>query len=72
MIDGARDWQRRKSDAGYASIDWAPEFGGGGLPVGVRPCVRPRGVAATRRPTRHEALGITLELIGPTIRAWGT
>ena len=35
----ARAWQQRKSDAGYASIDWSPEFGGAGLPVGVRPGV---------------------------------
>ena len=32
LIDEARAWQQRKSDAGYASIDWAPEFGGAGLP----------------------------------------
>ncbi len=71
IVDAARAWQQRKSDAGYASIDWAPEFGGGGLPSEyARAFSREEGRYDT--PTWHEALGITLELIGPTIRAWGT
>ena len=51
LVDAARAWQQRKADAGYASIDWAPEFGGGGLPSGLRPGVRPRGgPLRSRRP----------------------
>src|SRR5262249_5021221 len=34
IVDAARAWQQRKADAGYASIDWAPEHGGAGLPSG--------------------------------------
>ena len=71
IVDAARAWQRRKSDAGYASIDWAREFGGAGLPSGhARAFAREEARFLT--PTYHEALGITLELIGPTIRAWGS
>ena len=71
LIDEARAWQQRKADAGFASIDWAPEFGGGGLPPAyARAFAREESRYLT--PASHEAMGITLELIGPTIRAWGT
>src|SRR4051794_8629022 len=71
IVDAARAWQQRKADAGYASIDWAPEFGGAGLPSDhARAFAREEARFLT--PTFHEALGITLELIGPTVRAWGT
>jgi alkylation response protein AidB-like acyl-CoA dehydrogenase len=71
LLDDARSWQRRKADAGYASIDWAPELGGAGLPSAyARAFAREEGRYLT--PTYHEAMGITLELIGPTIRAWST
>ena len=71
LIDAARAWQQRKADAGYASIDWAPELGGAGLPSAyARAFAREESGYLT--PASHEAMGITLELIGPTIRAWGT
>ena len=71
LLDSARVWQQRKADAGYASIDWAPEAGGRGLPPAyTRAFAREESRYLT--PTYHEAMGITLELIGPTIRAWGT
>lgn len=69
-IDAYRDWQRVKSDAGYGSIDWPVEYGGTGL--------TPRHAAAFRRierdyetPPTHEAIGITLNLIAPTILTLG-
>jgi alkylation response protein AidB-like acyl-CoA dehydrogenase len=71
IVDAARAWQQRKADAGYASIDWDPEVGGSGLPAGHARAFA-REEARFETPTYHEALGITLELIGPTIRAWGT
>jgi alkylation response protein AidB-like acyl-CoA dehydrogenase len=71
IVDAARAWQQRKADAGYASIDWAPEFGGAGLPSAYARAFG-REEARFLTATSHEALGITLELIGPTIRAWGT
>jgi alkylation response protein AidB-like acyl-CoA dehydrogenase len=65
-IDRHRAWQQRKSDAGYGSIDWPEEFGGAGL--------TPAHAAAFRRvesefdtPPSHEAIGITMGLIAPTI-----
>ena len=71
IVDAGRAWQQRKADAGYASIDWAAQFGGAGLtPAHARAFEREESKFLT--PTYHEALGITLSLIGPTIRAWGT
>jgi alkylation response protein AidB-like acyl-CoA dehydrogenase len=71
IVDAGRAWQQRKADAGYASIDWAPEFGGGGLPSAYARAYS-REESKFQTPAYHEALGITLELIGPTIRAWAT
>jgi alkylation response protein AidB-like acyl-CoA dehydrogenase len=31
-LEACQDWQRRKFDAGYAMLNWAPELGGRGLP----------------------------------------
>jgi len=71
LVDGAREWQQRKADAGFHSIDWAPEHGGAGLPSSYARAFA-REEARYLVPPSHEAMGITLDLIGPTIRAWGT
>lgn len=70
-IDEYRDWQRAKSDASYGSIDWPVEYGGAGL--------SPEHASAFRRlereydtPAIHEAIGITMNLIAPTILVCGT
>lgn len=70
-IDEYRDWQRVKTDAGYGSVDWPIEYGGGGL--------SPEHASALRRlereyvtPSMHEAVGITMNLIAPTILTCGT
>lgn len=71
LLDEARAWQRRKADAGYGSIDWEPDFGGAGLPTAYARAFA-REQARFEIPEAHEAVSITLDLIGPTIRAWGT
>jgi alkylation response protein AidB-like acyl-CoA dehydrogenase len=71
VIDAGRRWQQRKSDAGYGSIDWEVAHGGSGLPsTHARAFAREEAAFVT--PPSHEAIAITLELVGPTIRAWGT
>ena len=70
-VDAVRDWQRQKSDAGYGSVSWPVAVGGAGLP-------RPYELAFDRleslydTPEGHESVGITLDLIGPTILTCGT
>jgi alkylation response protein AidB-like acyl-CoA dehydrogenase len=70
-IDVMRAWVRAKADAGYAAITWEPEFGGAGLTVD-----HARAFADEERrfqtPPSHEAVGISLELVGNTIRSCGT
>ena len=39
-LDAARAWQRAKSDAGYGSITWPEEYGGGALPAAYEAAFR--------------------------------
>jgi alkylation response protein AidB-like acyl-CoA dehydrogenase len=70
-LDAARAWQRQKSDAGYGSLTWPVEYGGGGLPFAYEAAFR-REEARFGTPKGHEAISITLELIAPTILTLGT
>ncbi|HET7735785.1 MAG TPA: acyl-CoA dehydrogenase family protein [Nocardioidaceae bacterium] len=70
-IDAHRDWQRAKSDAGYGSIDWPVEHGGAGLGRAHATAFR-RLEAGFQTPPSHEAIGITMNLIAPTILTVGT
>jgi alkylation response protein AidB-like acyl-CoA dehydrogenase len=65
------DWIRRKADAGFANLEWEPEWGGGGLPRAYADAFAEEEDRFVI-PPRHEAIGITIELIAPTIRAKGT
>jgi alkylation response protein AidB-like acyl-CoA dehydrogenase len=64
-------WQREKSDAGYGSITWPAAYGGAGLTP-----AHEKAFAAIEReyltPEGHEAVGISLDLVGPTILVCGT
>jgi len=70
-IDEVRRWQALKSDGGYGSIAWPVEHGGAGL-------TRAHDQAFARlesdfvTPTGHEAVGITMNLVAPTILSVGT
>lgn len=70
-IDAHRAWQRTKSDAGYGSIDWPEAFGGAGLSRKHATTFR-RLESAFDTPPSHEAIGITMNLIAPTILSVGT
>lgn len=71
LIQRARDWQRRKSDAGYGSITWPVEYGGAGLPRAYE-----RGFRGLEQsfvtPRIHEAVSISVEIVAATILALGT
>ena len=64
-------WQQTKFDAGYGAISWPEEFGGAGLPVEYE-----RAFADEERgfttPRPHETFSVTVRLIAPTVRLFGT
>jgi alkylation response protein AidB-like acyl-CoA dehydrogenase len=70
-VGALRAWQRQKSDAGYGSITWPEEHGGAGLtPAHERAFVALEREHVT--PDGHESVGISLDLVGPTILTCGT
>jgi alkylation response protein AidB-like acyl-CoA dehydrogenase len=71
LVDELRAWQRTKQEAGYGSITWPVELGGAGL----TPAHEQRFLRLEREydtPARHEAVAITLDLVGPTILTCGS
>jgi alkylation response protein AidB-like acyl-CoA dehydrogenase len=71
LIDESGEWQRRKYDAGYGAIAWPEDFGGAGLtPAHARAFAAAEARYAT--PADHELRRITVNLVAPTVRAWGT
>lgn len=71
LIDTQRAWVQQKADAGFANVSWEPEWGGRGLPLAYERALleeESRFVA----PPSHEAVSITIQLIGNTLRAVGT
>lgn len=71
LIDAAKQWQRRRVDAGFGAITWAPEWGGPGLTAShERVYVGLERLFNT--PDRHETVLVTVELVAPTIHVLGT
>ena len=70
-VDVLRAWQRSKQDAGFGSITWPQSYGGAALGAEYE-----RGFLAAEQefqaPEGHEAVTISLDLVGPTILACGT
>jgi alkylation response protein AidB-like acyl-CoA dehydrogenase len=71
LLERAMAWQRTKFDAGYGAITWPAEFGGAGLGPEYEQAFR-REQAAFQTPPGHETFSVTLGLIAPTIRVYGT
>jgi len=71
LVDRYRDWQRRKSDAGYGSITWPAEVGGAGLPAAYEDAFV-RCEADYDTPLFHESIGVSLNIVCPVIEAQGT
>ncbi|HEY1826393.1 MAG TPA: acyl-CoA dehydrogenase family protein [Acidimicrobiales bacterium] len=69
-IDALRQWQQKKSEAGFGSIDWPTKYGGASLSA-----AHAHGFASLERrfqtPAGHEAVSITLDLVAPTILTCG-
>jgi alkylation response protein AidB-like acyl-CoA dehydrogenase len=71
LVDDGRSWMKEKSTAGYHAVSWSTRHGGLGLPLAYDRAFREEE-SRFRTPPIHEAIGITRELIAPTIRAHGT
>jgi alkylation response protein AidB-like acyl-CoA dehydrogenase len=71
LLDRLTAWQRQKFDAGYGAISWPEEFGGAGLPAEYERAYR-QEEAAFETPPSHETFSVTLGLVAPTIRLFGT
>ena len=65
----AREWQRRKADAGWAAPSWPAELGGRGLPGLLS------GIFAAEEADYDVAgrmFSVGTDMVGPTIIEWGT
>ena len=71
QLAAAAAWQRAKLAAGYGAITWPPEFGGAGLPPAYEEAFG-REEAQVAVPRKNELFSVTLELVAPTIAAFGT
>jgi alkylation response protein AidB-like acyl-CoA dehydrogenase len=71
MLDALMAWQRRRYDAGYGAITWPTDLGGAGLPQAYERAYEAEE-AAFVTPTAHETFSVTLHLVAPTIRVFGT
>ena len=71
LLDEAMAWQRIKFDAGYGAISWPVEYGGADLPAEYEAAFR-QVEAEFDVPPSHETFSVTVGLIAPTIRAFGT
>jgi alkylation response protein AidB-like acyl-CoA dehydrogenase len=71
QLAAAAAWQRAKLAAGYGAITWSPEFGGAGLAPAYEEAFG-REEAQVAVPRRNELFSVTLELVAPTIAAFGT
>lgn len=70
-LEQLRRWQRQKQDAGFGSITWPTEVGGGGLTPDHRSVFQDLE-ARHLTPTGHEALTISMELVAATILSCGS
>jgi alkylation response protein AidB-like acyl-CoA dehydrogenase len=71
QLAAAAAWQRAKLAAGYGAITWPPEHGGAGLTVAYEDAFG-REEAHFAVPRKNELFSVTLELVAPTIAAFGT
>ncbi|HEX6393456.1 MAG TPA: acyl-CoA dehydrogenase family protein [Acidimicrobiales bacterium] len=71
LLHEAMAWQRLKFDAGYGAISWPEEFGGLGRPAEYETAFR-RVEAEFEVPPGHETFSVTVGLVAPTVREFGT
>ena len=66
---GARDWQRRLYDGGWAGVHWPTEYGGRGATL-TESAIFFEELGRARAPLPANVLGLLLG--GPTLMVWGT
>jgi alkylation response protein AidB-like acyl-CoA dehydrogenase len=71
VIDAAMAWQQRKFDAGYGALSWPVAHGGAGLPSSYERLFSEQEERFAT-PMAHETFSVTLHLVAPTIREFGT
>ncbi len=71
LLQDAMRWQQTKFDAGYGAITWPAEFGGSGLPAEFEQVFHDEE-RAFKIPQTHETFSVTVRLIAPTVRIYGT
>ena len=71
LLQRAMSWQQQKCDAGYGAIAWAKEYGGAGLPAEYERIFQEEE-AAFETPQLHETFSVTVKLMAPTIKIYGT
>jgi alkylation response protein AidB-like acyl-CoA dehydrogenase len=71
LIERAMKWQQVKCDADYGAIAWPEEYGGAGLPAAYEDAFAEEE-AAFETPASHEIFSVTVRLIAPTIKEFGT
>jgi alkylation response protein AidB-like acyl-CoA dehydrogenase len=71
LLERAKAWTGEKARRGYHAISWEPEYGGLGLPA-----EHARAFGALEReyvtPAGHETHSVTVRLVAPTVRAFGS
>jgi alkylation response protein AidB-like acyl-CoA dehydrogenase len=71
LITAAREWQTVKYDAGHGALTWEPRWGGAGLgPEQERAFARLEQEFAV--PQRHDLVEVTVSLVAPTVRDFGS
>lgn len=71
VLGELQGWRQRRFDAGFGPISWERDFGGRGYP----PAYELAFAEEESRfvvPPQHEAVDITMGLVAPTIKAWGS
>ena len=68
-LEQAKVWQKRKYDAGWACIGWAPEFGGRGASA-IEEVIWRQEESQYDLPANFFLIG--QGMIGPTLMAWAT
>jgi alkylation response protein AidB-like acyl-CoA dehydrogenase len=71
LLDRAMAWQRTKFDAGFGALQWPAQHGGAALPP-IYEDVFGDLESGFVTPTHHETFSVTLHLVAPTIRTFGT
>jgi alkylation response protein AidB-like acyl-CoA dehydrogenase len=71
LLERAMKWQQTKYDAGYGAISWPVELGGAGLPSAFEEAFAEEE-AEFEIPASHETFSVTVRLVAPTVRIFGT